>query len=73
MKLFEMTMDDMDKIKEVAKPIPLIMLQCGRSSTQRERVNAAWKSLGDEMGFDYMTVSPSQLGDSFFEAKETTK
>lgn len=58
-KQYEMTQDDLDKLLEACRPVPMIMLQCGTPPTPQERANAAWAELGKRMGFDYMTVKPA--------------
>lgn len=68
-KDFEMTEEDLETLLEAMKPVPMIMLQCGEPPSQQERVNAAWKHLGDKMGFKYMTVQPNGKGDRFFSAE----
>ena len=57
-KTYTMTQEQYDRIIEACKPVPMIMLQCGEPASQQENANRAWKALGDEMGFDYMTVEP---------------
>jgi hypothetical protein len=39
-------------------------------ATPQENANRAWAALGDEMGFDYLTVQPSARGDRHFTAEE---
>lgn len=72
---YEMTEEDLNKILEACKPVPLIMLQYGRPRSPQERANDAWEELGKRMGFDYMTVRPTERGDRFFTAvpSETEK
>lgn len=66
---FEMTAEDLEQLLSAMQPTPMIMLQCGRPTTVQERANAAWKALGEKMGFDYMTVRPTGQGDRFFLAE----
>lgn len=68
---YEMTQDDLEKILDACKPVPMIMLQCGSPSSVQERANAAWQELGNRMGFDHMTVRPTRKGDRFFTASPT--
>ena len=56
MKRFEMTTEQHTKLLDACEPVPMIMLQCGRSPSPQERANDAWASLGKELGFDYMSV-----------------
>lgn len=65
---YEMSQEDLDILLEAMKPVPLIMLQCGTPPSQQERANAAWKALGDKMGFEHMSVKPNGKGDRFFTA-----
>lgn len=69
-KLFEMTQEQLDTILKACERPPMIMLHCGHPSSVQERVNAAWKALGDDMLFDYRTVEPTGEGDRFFKAEE---
>ncbi len=65
---YEMTTEDLEKILDACKPVPMIMLQCGPGRSQQDRANDAWEELGRRMGFDHMTVQPTGQGDRFFTA-----
>ena len=65
---YEMTQADLERILDACKPVPMIMLNCGQGRTPQERANDAWAELGSRMGFDYMTVQPTDKGDRFFTA-----
>lgn len=65
---YEMTQADLDVLLAAMRPVPLIMLQCGMPPSPQENANAAWKRLGERMGFDYMTAQPNGKGDRFFSA-----
>jgi hypothetical protein len=65
---YEMTEEDLERILEACKPVPMIMLQHGPGRSQQERANDAWAELGQRMGFDHMTVQPSGTGDRRFTA-----
>lgn len=66
---YQMTQEDMEKLLESMKPVPMIMLQCGEPRSQQENANAAWAELGARMGFDWNTVqSISGKGSLFFSA-----
>lgn len=69
-KEFQMTQADLDKLIQAAKPVPMIALQCGSTSTPWENVNRAWIELGNRLGFDGMTVQPNGKGNLFFTAEE---
>lgn len=64
-----MTQEQLDKILDACKPVPLIAINCGTTHSLQARANSAWKSLGLEMGFDYMTVRGTGKGDRFFTAE----
>ena len=70
-KQYEMTQEQLDNLMEACKPVAMIMLQCGRPASPQENANNAWASLGEEMGFDGMTVEPTGKGDRFFTAEAT--
>lgn len=65
---YEMTQADLDEILEACKPVPMIMLQGGVPRSPQENANRAWEKLGVKMGFDHMTVQPTDRGDRFFTA-----
>ena len=58
-KTFRMSEGQYEKLMDAMKSGPLIMLQCGPGMSPQERANAAWASLGKEMGFDPMSVRPT--------------
>lgn len=66
---FEMTEADLAELLSAMKPVPLIMLQCGKPPSQQENANAAWARLGRRMGFQHMTVRPTGKGDRVFTAE----
>ena len=68
-KEFEMTEAQYEKLISACRPVPMIMLQCGTPRSQQARANDAWKELGNEMGFQHMTVRPTGKGDRFFTAE----
>ena len=65
---YEMTKADRSKIVEACRPVRMIALQCGIPRGPQENANAAWAELGARMGFDHMTVKPSNGGTRFFSA-----
>ncbi len=69
MKDYEMTQTQLDKLLDACKPVMMIALQCGTPASPQENANNAWKALGDEMGFDHLTVEPNGKGDRFFTAE----
>lgn len=70
-KQFEMTQSQLDRILDACKPTPVMFLSGGQSmcGTPQENANRAWQQLGDELGFDHMTVRPTGQGDRFFTAE----
>ena len=67
-KEFEMSEEQLNKILAACKPVPYIIVGGIAPRSPQENANAAWKSLGKEMGFDYLTVKPTQKGNRFFTA-----
>lgn len=67
---YEMSLSDLAELMEAMKPVPMIMLQCGRPCSVQESANAAWAKLGARMGFDPMSVRPNGRGDRFFSAEK---
>ena len=71
MKRFEMTKEQYQKLVTAGTSTPVMFLSGGRPmfSSPQESVNAAWKALGDEMGFDPTTARPiDNEGEMVFEA-----
>ena len=68
-KDFEMAQEQLDRLLKAMQPVPLIALQCGMPPSPQARANAAWKALGEDMGFKHMTVKPNGKGDRFFSAE----
>lgn len=67
-KEYELTAEQFDTLLEACRSVPAIMLQCGPISSPQENANRAWCALGDELGFDGMTVESSPKGHRFFTA-----
>ena len=55
---FEMSEEQLSTLLDACKPVRMIALQCGNPRSPQENANDAWRSLGQEMGFDGMTVRP---------------
>lgn len=68
---FTMTEADLSNIMDACKPVPLMYLSGGRlmGPSQQENANAAWRDLGERMGFDYMTVRPAGEDNRTFTAE----
>ena len=72
MKNFEMTQKQLDELLNACKPTPVMYLSGGEPmfKTPQENANYAWKKLGKELGFKYMTVRPiAGKGSKFFSAE----
>lgn len=71
-KNFEMTQDQLIEIVNACKSTPIMYLPGGKPmfSSPQENANCAWKKLGEELGFDHMTVKPNGKGDRFFSAEQ---
>jgi len=67
-KEYELTPEQFEKLLEACRPVAAIMLQCGPVASPQENANRAWCALGDELGFDGMSVEPSSRGQRFFTA-----
>jgi len=68
-KRYEMTQSQLDILLSASRAVPMIALNCGPISSPQENANRAWKALGDELGFDHMSVQPTGEGDRFFTAE----
>jgi hypothetical protein len=64
-----MTQVQLDTLLGACQPVPMIALNCGPISSPQENANRAWQALGNELGFDHMTVAPTGEGDRFFTAE----
>ena len=65
---YEMTQDNLNKLMEACEPTPYIVVGGREPTSPQENANMAWACLGKEMGFDSMTVNPSNKGNRFFSA-----
>ena len=60
-KTYETTKKQLDEIIDACKSTPAIVGSGGSFGiSPQERANNAWNKLGEEIGFDYMTVAPIQ-------------
>jgi hypothetical protein len=70
-KNYEMTQEQLDKLLKACEQVPLVAVHCGPAPSQQELANIAWEALGNEMGFDFMTVRPIRGEDNkHFSAEE---
>jgi hypothetical protein len=68
---YEMTEDDLKAILDASRSVPAMFGSGGTPlfGTPQENANAAWRRLGEKMGFDYATVRPiGGKGQRFFSA-----
>ena len=71
-KEFEMTDEQLDKITKASQPVPYLVMKGKPPRSQQANANDAWKELGEELGFEYMTVKPVAGKDvKFFTADVT--
>lgn len=72
MKTFTMTEAQLMELLKACRPTPVMYLSGGTPmcSNPQENANAAWRKLGEEMGFDHMTVRPSGNDQRCFTAEE---
>ena len=68
-KEYEMTEEQLEAILEACKPVPYMVVGGMEPSSPQERANEAWKVLGEALGFQYMTVQPSDKGQRFSTAR----
>ncbi len=57
-KEFTMSKEQLDGLLDACKPVPYMVSGGIAPRSQQENANAAWASLGLEMGFDSMSVRP---------------
>lgn len=65
---FEMTQAQLDRLLDACKPVPYMVFGGVPPRSPQENANAAWAVLGDELGFEAMSVEPSSKGNRFFTA-----
>lgn len=72
-KEFEMTEEQFQRILKASQPVPYMVIGGVEPSSPQENANRAWKELGDELGFDHMSVRPVQgKSQRFFTAEVTS-
>lgn len=57
-KEFMMTKEQLDKLLDACKPVPYMVVGGIAPRSSQENANAAWARLGEEMGFEPMSVRP---------------
>lgn len=70
--IFTMTDEQLEKLLDACKPVRCMMIGGVVPSSPQENANRAWKELGLEMGFDYMTVRPGK-DQKTFSANQVSK
>jgi len=70
-KEYEMTQAQLDQILDACRPVPYMVFGGVEPRSPQQNANDAWKALGDEMGFDHMSVRPNGKGECFFTADST--
>lgn len=53
-----MTDEQYNRLQDACKPVPYMVFGGVAPPSPQENANRAWKQLGDELGFEYMTVEP---------------
>jgi hypothetical protein len=67
-----MTQKQYDKLITACRFVPYLIIGSIKPRSPQENANAAWASLGTELGFDYMSVKPSGSDNKCFTAEELT-
>lgn len=68
-KDFEMSRGQLDELLVTMKPVPYIIVGGVAPRSQQENANAAWRRLGEVLGFDHMTVKPNGKVTGSFQRK----
>ncbi len=53
---YEISSEQLKVLKDASKPVPYMIFGGMEPRSPQENANNAWRRLGDEMGFRYMTV-----------------
>ena len=69
-KEYELTDDQLSRLYDASKPVPLIALQCGMPASPQEVANAVWKALTDMSSNPSSSPRRSPKGDKFFTAEQ---
>ncbi len=69
-KEFKLTQEQLDILLNACKPVPYMVIGGIAPRSPQENANAAWATLGLELGFDSMSVRPiNGKGIEFFTAE----
>ena len=70
-KEYKMTQVQLDRIMDACKPVACMKIGGYAPRSPQQNANMAWNLLGQEMGFNSMTVQPIPgKGPKFFTAEE---
>lgn len=73
-KEFTLTQEQLDTLLDACKPVPYMVIGGIAPRSPQENANAAWATLGLELGFDSMSVRPvNGKGMEVFTAEVTEK
>ena len=73
-KEFKLSKKQLEELLGACEPVPYMVFGGRPPASPQERANAAWRSLGEKLGFDYMTVCPVQgKGEEYFTAETKGK
>ena len=71
---YELTEEQLETIYDACKPVTCMMIGNSLPRNPQENANDAWRAMGVELGFEYMTVEPVPgKGDRFFTAEEAAE
>lgn len=70
---FTMTQEQFDTMMDACKPTPYMVIGGVAPRSPQENATAAWVLLGQEMGFDWNTVSPCGNDPKTFNAEPLTE
>ena len=69
---YKLTDEQLETLLNASKPVIAMMVGGVAPRGPQENANSAWENLGNELGFDYMTVRPvSGKSNHFFTAVST--
>lgn len=60
---YKMTDEQLAKILDACRPVPYLVMGGMPPSSPQENANRAWAALGQELGFDHITVRDAGTGD----------
>jgi len=70
-KEFQLSDLELKDLLDACKPVRYMVFGGHSPRSPQENANAAWRSVGEKLGFDYLTVKPIVgKGQQFFTAEE---